>query len=147
MDTTLYTILGLVAIASYIIIGIRLMRLCTVSGVSHGWFSFIPFLAETRMARLAGMNPWLVAIAIVPIVGWIVVVILGLIWLWRIAAATDSSMWWWVSLVGPIAFGVVSGAFGDNVAMGAIVSIIGIGVMTYARMMIFNPEKPIAAHA
>lgn len=143
MDTTLLVLMLLASIASYIIVGVRLMRLCDASGVSNGWFSFIPLLAETRMARLTGANPWLVAIVVIPVVGWIVLVVLDLIWLFRIAAHSGATMWWWVSLLGPVAFGIVSGAFGDSTALGLIVSIVGIAVMTYARMMIFDPAKPM----
>ncbi len=140
------TLIVLAAIASYVIVGIRLMRLCDVSGVSLGWFSFIPLLAETRMARLGGMNPWLVLLGLIPLVN-IILLILRWVWLWRISGHTDARQWWWVSLLGPIAIGLVSGIFRDGGILWFLISIIGIAVMTYALMMIFNPLKPIPASA
>lgn len=137
------TLIVLAAIASYVIIGIRLMRLCDVSGVTLGWFSFIPLLAETRMARLGRANPWLVLFFIIPIV----LVILRWVWLWRISGHTDARQWWWVSLLGPIAIGIISGIFSEGGFLWFVVSLAGIAIMTYALMMIFNPLKPIPASA
>lgn len=137
------TLIVLAAIASYVIIGIRLMRLCDVSGVTLGWFSFIPLLAETRMARLGRANPWLVLFFIIPIV----LVILRWVWLWRISGHTDARQWWWVSLLGPIAIGIISGIFSEGGFLWFVISLAGIAIMTYALMMIFNPLKPIPASA
>lgn len=147
MDTTLALLLGLASIASYIIIGIRLMRFCDTSGVSLGWFSFIPFLAETRLARLGGMNPWIVLLAIVPVIGTIIVLILALVWTWRIATNTNTKQWWWVALLLPIGLGLASSVFSNSVALGLIVGIVGLAIGTYARFMIFDPTQPMPASA
>ncbi len=136
------TLLGIAAIAAYVIIGIRLMRLCNVSGVSLGWFSFIPFLQETRMARLAGMNPWLVILGLIPIVN-IIFYILRWVWLWRISGHTNSRQWWWVSLLGPIGIGIGFALTGSAEFLVFVVGVIGLVIMTYASVMIFNPELPV----
>ena len=54
MGVTEITIYGIVSFIGYIIVGIRLMKLCEASGVGSGWFSFVPILNFTRWARLAG---------------------------------------------------------------------------------------------
>jgi hypothetical protein len=147
VDTTLSVVLLLLVIASYIIVGVRLMRFCDASGVSLGWFSFIPGLAETRLARLGGMNPWLVLIGLIPVVGQIIVAILGLVWTWRIATHTNTKQWWWIALLLPIGVGLASSVFSGSVALGLIVAIVGIAVGTYARFMIFDPTQPMPADA
>jgi len=147
VDTTLAVLLGLATIASYIIVGIRLMRFCNASGVSLGWFSFIPILAETRLARLGGMNPWIVVIAIVPVIGTLIVAILALVWTWRIATNTNTKQWWWVALLLPIGIGLASSVFSGSVALGLIVGLVGVAIGTYARFMIFDPTRPMPADA
>ena len=135
-------LIAIAAIASYVIIGLRLMHLCNASGVGNGWFSFIPLLAETRMARLAGANPWLVILAIIPVVN-IAFAVLRWIWLWRISGHTQARQWWWVSLLGPIGIGVAFGIFSGGGFMTFAVYLIGIAIMTYAIATIFNPMKAI----
>ena len=137
-----YTLLVLIAIVAYVIIGFRLMKLCDASGVGLGWFAFIPFLQETRLARLGNMNPWLVILGLIPIVN-IVFYVLRWIWLWRIAGHTDAKQWWWVTLLGPIGIGIALGIFTDSGILTLIVSAVGLLIMAYASIMIFNPEKPV----
>ena len=51
MGATEGIILSLISIVGWIVIGIRVMRTCEVSGVSNGWLAFIPFLNGTQ-------RPW-----------------------------------------------------------------------------------------
>lgn len=142
MGTTELSIFAIASIVAWIIVGIRLMKLCEASGVGNGWFSFVPLLNFTRWARLAGKNPWLVLLFFIPIVG----VILELIWLNKISEHTGTkSPWFWVFLIitlGGWAFtGIFSGAL-------LIIVIIIIAVLQVAsQWMIFDPTKPIAGVA
>lgn len=128
----------LIAIVGWIIVGIRLMRLCDNSGVSLGWFSFIPFLNYTRWARLAGSSPWLVLLWIIPIVG----LILSLVWLHRIATATQTMQWFWIFLLAWVV-AIVVGFLGLGVTLAVIVGIIVAIVQIVAQWTIFDPTKPI----
>lgn len=128
----------LIAIVGWIIVGIRLMRLCDNSGVSLGWFSFIPFLNYTRWARLAGSSPWLVLLWIIPIVG----LILSLVWLYRIATATQTMQWFWIFLLAWVV-AIVVGFLGLGVTLAVIVGIIVAIVQIVAQWTIFDPTKPI----
>ena len=100
MGTAELTTFGLVSLIGYIIVGIRLMNLCNASGVSNGWFAFIPLLNFTRWARLAGKSPWLVLLWFVFIIPGL---ILSLIWLNKISEQTGTkSPWFWVYLIAAI---------------------------------------------
>jgi hypothetical protein len=136
--TELFLLL-LIQIVGYIVVGIRLMRLCDASGVSLGWFAFVPLLNFTRWARLAGKNPWLVLLWIIPIVG----LILALIWLHRIASHTQSMQWFWIMVVAWIGSGVIGGALGSSTTLLLLSSIVFAAIMVAAQWMIFDPAKPI----
>jgi hypothetical protein len=142
MGTTELSIFGIASIIAWIIVGIRLMKLCEVSGVSMGWLAFIPIFNFTRWARLAGKNPWLVVLFIIPIVG----VILELIWLNIISKQTGTqSPWFWVFLI------ITLGGWGvTSIFSGAllIIAIIIVAVLQVAsQWMIFDPTKPITQPA
>ena len=142
MGITEISIFGIASIVAWIIVGIRLMKLCEASGVGNGWFSFVPLLNFTRWARLAGKNPWLVLLFFIPIVG----VILELIWLNKISEHTGTkSPWFWVFLI------ITLGGWGiTSIFSGAllIIAIIIVAVLQVAsQWMIFDPTKPIAGVA
>lgn len=128
----------LISIIGWIIVGIRLMRLCDNSGVSLGWFAFVPFLNYTRWARLAGSSPWLVLLWIIPIVG----LILSLVWLYRIATGTQTMQWFWIFVLAWIV-AIVIGFFGLGVTLSVIVGIVVTIVQIAAQWMIFDPTKPL----
>ena len=139
MGTSDLLILTIISIIGWIVVGIRLMALCDASGVSNGWLSFIPFLNYTRWARLAGKNPWLVVLWIIPIVG----LILSLLWLDTISESTGTkSPWFWVYLILLIGSGIITSFFHGIVL--AIVVIVLTLVSIYALWTIFDPTKPIA---
>jgi len=138
MGTTELSIFGIVSIIGWIIVGIRLMNLCDASGVSMGWLAFVPVFNFTRQARLAGKNPWLVLLFIIPLVG----VILELIWLNVISKQTGTqSPWFWVFLIVTLGgWGVTSILSG----VGLIIALIILAVLQVAsQWMIFDPTKPI----
>ncbi len=142
MGTTEISIFGLISIIGYIIVGIRLMRLCDASGVSNGWFSFVPLLNFTRWARLAGKNPWLVLLFFIPIVG----VILELMWLNVISEKTATkSPWFWVFLIFTLGGWALSFLFSGAILIIAL--LIVTVLMIAAQWMIFDPTKPIAGVA
>lgn len=131
-------IVFLVTIIGWIIVGVRLMRLCDNSGVSLGWFAFIPFLNYTRWARLAGSSPWLVLLWIIPIVG----LILAIVWLYRIATSTQTMQWFWIFVLAWVV-AIVIGFFGLGFTLSLIVGLVVTIVQIAAQWMIFDPTKPI----
>jgi len=139
MGATEITIYGIVSFIGYIIVGIRLMKLCEASGVGSGWFSFVPILNFTRWARLAGKNPWLVLLFFIPVVG----VILELLWLNKISEHTGTkSPWFWVFLIFTLGgWGVASVFSGVTLYIALLVVAV---LMIAAQWMIFDPTKPIA---
>jgi hypothetical protein len=146
MDFTEFTTFGIISIIGWIIVGIRVMRVCDASGVGNGWFAFIPVLNFTRWARLARMSPWLVLLFLIPLVGQIILIIFELIWLNKISEQTNTkSPWFWIFLILALGgwglIGLFSGALFVVAAM--IVTI----VMIAAQWMIFDPTKPIAGVA
>jgi hypothetical protein len=142
MGATEITIYGIVSFIGYIIVGIRLMKLCEASGVGSGWFSFVPILNFTRWARLAGKNPWLVLLFFIPVVG----VILELLWLNKISEHTGTkSPWFWVFLIFTLGgWGVASVFSGVTLYIALLVVAV---LMIAAQWMIFDPTKPIAGVA
>ncbi len=138
MSSTEFSTFGLISLIGYVIVGIRLMNLCNASGVSNGWFSFVPMLNFTRWARLAGKNPWLVLLFLIPIVG----VILSWMWLARISDETGTkSPWFFVYLIVNIVVWVSPFALTGSVHL--IVVVILVVAQVAAQWMIFDPAKPI----
>ncbi len=138
MSSAEFSTFGLISLIGYVIVGIRLMNLCNASGVSNGWFSFVPLLNFTRWARLAGKNPWLVLLFLIPIVG----VILSWIWLSRISDETGTkSPWFFVYLIVNIVVWVSPFALSGTVHV--IVVVILVVAQVAAQWMIFDPAKPI----
>ena len=142
MGVTEITIYGIVSFIGYIIVGIRLMKLCEASGVGSGWFSFVPILNFTRWARLAGKNPWLVLLFFIPVVG----VVLELLWLNKISEHTGTkSPWFWVFLIFTLGgWGIASVFSGVTLYIALLVVAV---LMIAAQWMIFDPTKPIAGVA
>ena len=142
MGATEITIYGIVSFIGYIIVGIRLMKLCEASGVGSGWFSFVPILNFTRWARLAGKNPWLVLLFFIPVVG----VILELLWLNKISEHTGTkSPWFWVFLIFTLGGWGVASIF-SGVLLYIALLVVAV-LMIAAQWMIFDPTKPIAGVA
>lgn len=138
MGTTEVTLLGLIQIVGWIIVGIRLMNSCNVVGVSNGWLAFIPIGNMTRWARLAGANPWLVILFIIPIVG----LIISIVWLNRISESNGTkSPWLWAYVVSLVIAYIGALAFGGTGML--LITIVGVLVGVAAQWMIFDPEKPI----
>jgi hypothetical protein len=136
----LFFLVGFVLLLAWLamvaVVGLRLMRLCHGAGVAHGWFGFLPVLAETRVARLAGANPWWNVLALIPVanLAWIVLIYL---WTYRIAARGERRIWWSASLIAPIAVVVLSNfPLGDLFWAVALAAVVLIGV---ARWFIFDP--------
>ena len=142
MGITEFSIFGIASIVAWIIVGVRLMKLCEASGVGNGWFSFVPLLNFTRWARLAGKNPWLVLLFFIPVVG----VILELLWLNKISEHTGTkSPWFWVFLIFTLGgWGVASVFSGVTLYIALLVVAV---LMIAAQWMIFDPTKPIAGVA
>ena len=142
MGATEITIYGIVSFIGYIIVGIRLMKLCEASGVGSGWFSFVPILNFTRWARLAGKNPWLVLLFFIPVVG----VVLELLWLNKISEHTGTkSPWFWVFLIFTLGGWGVASIF-SGVLLYIALLVVAV-LMIAAQWMIFDPTKPIAGVA
>jgi len=134
-DFSFFTILSIVG---WVVVGIRIMRLCDASGVSNGWLAFVPLLNYTRWARLAGKSPWLVLLWIIPPVG----IILSLFWLASIATATATkSPWFWAYLIATIVGWLASGVVHDTTQI--IVAVVLMVVSIGAQWMIFDPTRPI----
>ena len=137
MGATEITIYGIVSFIGYIIVGIRLMKLCEASGVGSGWFSFVPILNFTRWARLAGKNPWLVLLFFIPVVG----VVLELLWLNKISENTGTkSPWFWVYLLATILVYGGSGNFAESGAF-LIASLVLTAATVVAQWKIFDASK------
>lgn len=119
------------------IVGIRLSRLCRAAGVGRPGLSYLPVLAETRVARLAGASPWWNVLALIPLanVAWAVLVY---VWTYRIARAGGRRAWWGLSLAGaavPLALAAVPD-LPDAVGYLAYPSLAAIVV---GRWMVFDP--------
>ena len=136
MGVTEITIYGIVSFIGYIIVGIRLMKLCEASSVGSGWFAFVPILNFTRWARLAGKNPWLVLLFFIPVVG----VVLELLWINKISEHTGTkSPWFWVFLIFTLGgWGVASIFSGVTLYIALLVVAV---LMIAAQWMIFDPTK------
>lgn len=138
MGTTEIYLLGLIQIVGWIVVGIRLMNSCNVVGVSNGWLAFIPIGNMTRWARLAGANPWLVILFIIPIIG----LIISLVWFSRISEANGTKSPWFLVYIASLVVTYIGGfAFGGTLMI--LLTIVGVLLGVAAQWMVFDPEKPI----
>ena len=146
MDTSDFLILSIISLVGWVVVGVRLMGLCNASGVSSGWMSFIPVLNLTRWARLAGANPWLVAIWLIPLIGWLIGVVLSFVWLNKVSEATGTKSPWFIVYVVAFLASIVQGGVIHGVIGWLIAVVLTLGSI-YSLWMIFDPTKPIAAKA
>ena len=52
-----------------------------------GWASIVPIYNSVVMYQVAGLNPWLLLLALVPVVGMFIIAILGIVGTFRLAKA------------------------------------------------------------
>lgn len=139
MGATEGSILSIISLIGWIVIGIRVMRTCEASGIPNGWLAFIPFANFTRWARLSGRNPWLTLLWIFPPAGYV----FSLICLGGISRFNNTqSPWFWIYLA-TVIISIATTGFLHGFVYGILAIILTL-VGLYASWIIFDPSKPIA---
>lgn len=120
-----------------VVVGIRLSRLCRRAGIANPGLSYLPILADTRVARLAGANPWWNVLALIPIanVAWLA---LTLVWTRRIARAGGTMVWWLVSLAAIV---IASAILFFDATGGAVAYLVAAVIIGLCRWFIFDPDR------
>lgn len=132
-----YFLFGLTWAVATVIVGVRLSRLCKQAGVSNTELSFIPILAETRVARLAGSSPWWNILWLFPVTNliWLVLVYL---WSLKIARAGGKLVWWFVSLAGLVSTVIIPLAE-DLPFNSGLLLLVSVVLFVVGRWMLFDP--------
>ena len=97
---------GLVMIAAYVLLIIAQWKIFTKAGEA-GWKSLIPIYNLVVLYKIVGLSPWLLLIyltAIIPVVGYIAILVLSIISMVKLGQAFGKSGGFIVGLVllGPI---------------------------------------------
>lgn len=104
---------SLFAIAFYILTVVAYWKLFSKSGEA-GWKSLIPIYNDVIFFKMVGLNPWLVLVmwvsAIIPLVGWIVFLIIRVMFFIRLYGSYVKEDGTQMSLVGYILGIVFTGA-------------------------------------
>ncbi len=81
------TLFGLLLIAGlYVWMSLALSEVFRKSGV-EGWKAWVPILNSVVLLQLAGLSPWALLVALVPVLGWIALVVLFALAYYRLNVA------------------------------------------------------------
>ena len=104
--TTMFATYGLVMVAVYVLMIIAQWKIFTKAGEA-GWKSLIPIYNLVVLYKIVGLSPWLLLIylaTIIPVVGYIAVLVLSIISMVKLGQAFGKSGGFIVGLIflGPI---------------------------------------------
>ncbi len=102
----------IISLAFYVYIAIALMRIAKKTGISNGWFAWVPILNVILMLQIAKKPMWWLLMFFIPGVN---IVFTILVWM-EIAKAVGKPEWWGILMIVPVANLIVPGylAFSDN---------------------------------
>lgn len=119
--TVYYTVspmVSLLALVWSVLLIVALWRVYTKAG-EHGWAAIVPFYNTYVLFRVAGFNPWLFLLLLIPIVN----IVMGVIVLYRVAVNFGKSPVWAIFLgvifnaIGLLIIGFGSATFGGRRAI------------------------------
>ena len=103
---------SLVALAAYIYFAVALMTIAKKKNTPNGWLAFIPIANIYLMTQIAGLSAWytlVILLPIIPLIGYIAMVIIMIYFWWKIAEAIKKPGWWSLLLLIPIVNFVIVG--------------------------------------
>lgn len=103
---TMFATYGLIMVAVYVLLIIAQWKIFTKAG-EKGWKSLIPIYNLVVLYKIAGLSPWLLLIyltAIIPVVGYIAILVLSIVSMVKLGQAFGKSGGFIVGLIllGPI---------------------------------------------
>lgn len=102
----------LVILVVYAYFAFTLMKTAQRLNVDNAWLAWIPIGNLVLLANMAKMHWWpvlLILIAWIPIIGWIggiVLMVYGLIWVWKVCEARKRPGWWSLLVLIPFIGGI-----------------------------------------
>ena len=92
VPSLLATVLGFFAAYAIFILILAIMMIVAMwiifkKAGKPGWASIVPIYNSVVMYQVAGLNPWLLLLALVPVVGMFIIAILGIVGTFRLAKA------------------------------------------------------------
>ena len=111
---------SIIALAISIVQIVAMWKLFTKAG-QKGWKSIIPIYNVVILFKICGLSPWLILLyltAIIPIVGWIVMIVLSAILAYKLALSFGKDGAWAVGIyfLAPIFYMIL--AFGKSQYVG-----------------------------
>jgi hypothetical protein len=103
---------SLVGLALYIYVAVALMAIAKRTNTPNGWLAFIPIANIYLMTQIAGLSAWytlVILLPIIPLIGYIAMVIIMIYFWWKIAEAIKKPGWWSLLLLIPIVNFVIVG--------------------------------------
>jgi hypothetical protein len=58
-------------VALYVAFAVSLQTIAKKTGLSNGWFAWVPILNIVLLLQIAGMDLWMIILYLIPCVGWI----------------------------------------------------------------------------
>ncbi len=103
---------SLVGLALYIYFAVALMAIAKKTNTPNGWLAFIPIANVYLMTQIAGLPAWYtlaVLLPIIPLIGYIAMVIIMVYFWWKIAEAINKPGWWSILMLIPVVNFVIVG--------------------------------------
>jgi len=103
---------SLVGLALYIYFAVALMAIAKKTNTPNGWLAFIPIANVYLMTQIAGLPAWytlVILLPIIPLIGYIAMMIVMIYFWWKIAEAIKKPGWWSILMLIPIVNFVIVG--------------------------------------
>ena len=96
---------SLVGLALYIYVAVALMAIAKRTNTPNAWLAFIPIANIYLMTQIAGLPAWytlIILLPIIPLIGYLAMVIVMIYFWWKIAEAINKPGWWSLLLLIPV---------------------------------------------
>jgi hypothetical protein len=100
----LFFVVAIFALAFYIYAAFALMTIAKRTNTEPAWLAWIPFANLYLVTKIGGVPWWtllLLLLGVIPILGQLLSVGLGIWWWWKVAEARHKPGWWGILMVIP----------------------------------------------
>ena len=91
-----------ILIASIVLLGYPLYVIAQKQGHPSPWWAFVPIVQAVLFMQLGDQNPWLLLLALIPILGALIILVLSLIAWMRIAEKQGFPGWYGLLTLVPL---------------------------------------------
>lgn len=116
-------VLGFIAI--YVYQALAWMKIAKKKKYKRPWFAWIPILSTVMELQLGGFDWKWIFLLLIPVFGWIAIIVMVIISVWRIFESLNFPNWWALSIVAMM-LPRISG-------IGIILYMIAIGIVAWKK--------------